>query len=41
VTVIGTTRKDRIRDAMLARAIQLTREEWFMLLRAASGHEVP
>jgi predicted oxidoreductase len=41
VPVIGTTRKDRIRDAMLARAIQLTREEWFMLLRAASGHEVP
>jgi predicted oxidoreductase len=41
VPVIGTTRPERIRDAILARAVQLTREEWFMLLRAASGHEVP
>jgi predicted oxidoreductase len=41
VPVIGTTRPDRVRDAILARAVQLTREEWFMLLRAASGHEVP
>ncbi len=39
--VIGTTRIDRIRDAMLSRSIRLTREEWFMLLRAATGHEVP
>jgi predicted oxidoreductase len=38
--VIGTTRIERIRDAMLARAIKMTREEWFMLLRAATGHEV-
>jgi predicted oxidoreductase len=41
VPVIGTTRQERVRDAMLARAVRLTREEWFMLLRAASGHEVP
>jgi predicted oxidoreductase len=39
--VVGTTRMERIRDAMLARSIRLTREEWFMLLRAANGHEVP
>lgn len=41
IPVVGTTRVDRIRDAMLARAIKMTREEWFMLLRAATGHEVP
>lgn len=41
VPVIGTTRPERVRDAIFSRAIQLTREEWFMLLRAASGHEVP
>jgi predicted oxidoreductase len=39
--VIGTTRIDRIQDAMLSRSIHMTREEWFMLLRAATGHEVP
>jgi predicted oxidoreductase len=39
--VVGTTRMERVRDALLARSIDLTREEWFMLLRAANGHEVP
>ena len=39
--VIGTTRIQRIKDAMQAVALRMTREEWFMLLRAAKGQEVP
>ena len=39
--VLGTTRPERLQAAMAARNIHMTREEWFMLWRAASGHEVP
>jgi predicted oxidoreductase len=38
--VLGTTRADRIKDAMRAADIRMSREEWFMLLRASTGHEV-
>ncbi len=41
IPVLGTTKAERIKDALLARSIDLTREEWYMLLRAATGHEVP
>jgi predicted oxidoreductase len=41
IPVLGTTKAERIKDAHLSRSIDLTREEWYMLLRAATGHEVP
>ena len=40
VPVIGTTRMGRVRDAVQAKDIELSAEEWFMLLRASTGHEV-
>ena len=40
VPVVGTTRIERIRDAVEAKNVKLTAEEWFMLLRASTGHEV-
>lgn len=40
VPVLGTTKPDRIKDALLSKSIDLTRQEWYMLLRAATGHEV-
>lgn len=39
--VIGTTRPDRVRSAVAAERIVLSRQEWFQLLEAARGHEVP
>lgn len=38
--VLGTTRIDRVTKALRAPAVPMTREEWFMLLRAATGHDV-
>lgn len=38
--VVGTTRHDRILSAVKACQIRMTREDWFMLLRASSGREV-
>jgi hypothetical protein len=38
--VLGTTRIERIRKAVQATSVKLTREEWFMLLRAATGKDV-
>lgn len=40
VPVVGTTRIERIRDAVGAKDVKLTAEEWFMLLRASTGREV-
>ena len=39
--VIGTTSKQRIKDANKALEIDLTLEEWFSLLEASQGKEVP
>jgi len=39
--VIGTTRPERVRAAVAAERIQLSRQEWFQLLEASRGHEVP
>jgi predicted oxidoreductase len=38
--VMGTTKIERIKAAMHALSIKITREEWFMLWRASTGHEV-
>lgn len=41
VPVLGTSKSERIREAMAASEVTLTREEWFMLWRASTGHEIP
>lgn len=40
IPVMGTTKMERIRAAMAATTIKMTREEWFVLWRASTGHEV-
>ena len=39
--VIGTTNKKRIKNANKALKIDLELEDWFILLEANNGHEVP
>ena len=39
--VIGTTTKERIRDAVKAVQINLELEDWFLILAASQGHKVP
>jgi len=39
--VVGTTNKDRLKDAMSATKIDLELEDWFTLLTASQGHKVP
>ncbi|OUS01453.1 aldo/keto reductase [Flavobacteriales bacterium 33_180_T64] len=39
--VIGTTNKKRISDAAIAATINLELEDWFKILVACQGHEVP
>lgn len=39
--VIGTTRPDRVRAAVAAARIKMGRQEWFQLLEASRGFEVP
>lgn len=39
--VIGTTNKQRIGAANKALALSLTLEDWFLMLAASQGHEVP
>jgi predicted oxidoreductase len=41
VVVVGTGNIDRIRRAVEAEKIKLSREQWFMILRASMGREVP
>jgi predicted oxidoreductase len=41
VPVLGTTRLERVRSAIHASKLRLTREQWFMILRAHHGKEVP
>ena len=41
VPIIGTTKPERIREAVKATEIELTREEWYRLLVAAQGGPVP
>ena len=39
--VIGSTNKDRIASAIKAKDIELSLEDWFLILTAAQGHKVP
>lgn len=39
--VIGSTNKDRIASAIKATNIDLSLEDWFLILTAAQGHKVP
>lgn len=39
--VMGTTRPERLQEAMEATKIRLSREEWFAMWEAAAGEEVP
>ncbi|GGG50869.1 putative oxidoreductase YcsN [Bizionia arctica] len=39
--VIGSTNKERIKNANKALEVSLELEDWFMLLEASQGHEVP
>lgn len=39
--IVGTTNPDRIREAVRATEIELTREEWYRLLVAARGEPLP
>jgi predicted oxidoreductase len=39
--VVGTTNKDRLKLAAEAQKIDLELEDWFLILQACQGHEVP
>lgn len=39
--VLGTGKIERIKDAVSAEQVTLTREQWFMLWVASAGHRVP
>jgi predicted oxidoreductase len=41
VPVLGTSNVANVRNAVQASTLKLTREQWFALLAAAQGHEVP
>ncbi len=41
VPIVGSANPDRIRDAVRATEIELTREEWYRLLLAARGEPLP
>lgn len=38
--VLGTTKQERVKNAVDAAGFQLSREEWYMLWRASTGREV-
>jgi len=40
IPVMGTTKIERLQQALEARLIQMTTEEWFMIWRASMGEEV-
>ena len=39
--VIGTTTKERIKEAANSVQIDLDLEDWFLILEASQGHKVP
>ncbi len=41
VPILGTTKTERVDSALKATKINLTNEEWYMLLEAAEGQRVP
>jgi predicted oxidoreductase len=38
---MGTTTKERIKDAANALQIDLDLEDWFLMLASSQGHKVP
>ena len=41
IPVIGTTTKKRLKQAINATKIELELEDWFLILAASEGYEVP
>ncbi len=41
VPLVGTANPDRIRDAVRADALEMSREDWYTILRAARGAGLP
>ena len=41
VPIVGTTHPDKIRDAVRADTVELSRDEWYRLFRAALGRPLP
>lgn len=41
IPVLGTTKIERIQSSLDAHSIEMTNEEWHMLLRASNGFDVP
>ena len=41
IPVLGTSKLERVVAGKDAAGISLSREEWFMLWKAAAGHDVP
>jgi predicted oxidoreductase len=41
VPIIGSGKIERLKSAMRAELIDLSREDWFKILRASSGTDVP
>jgi len=41
VPIVGSTHPERIRDAVNATEIELTRDEWYRLMEAANGQRLP
>ena len=39
--VVGTTSKDRLKNAHDAAGIELDLQDWFLILVASQGHKVP
>ena len=39
--VLGSGRIERMQEAVAAAALTLTREQWFSILRASAGHDIP
>lgn len=41
IPIVGSTNPERIREAVKATELELTREEWYRLLLAARGQALP
>jgi predicted oxidoreductase len=41
IPIVGSTNPERIREAVQATELELTREEWYRLLTAARGEPLP
>jgi predicted oxidoreductase len=41
VPIIGSTNPEHIRDATKATNLRLSREEWYRLMEAAAGKQLP